>query len=371
MLAVVALTLLALARSFGPGNRGQLRARADASAQAGDWETSLELWRRINTTSEATGLTHLGEGRACLALGRAAQAERALRKAVAAAPGEIDAWLLLLEIYWVEDRPLDAFALGWAALEWLEPESRPALLRKLTQAALTDLPDDLARSTLGRWVGADPEDIDARVALLRRVGLEPRPGDPDREVRLGELTELLARHPDHAGVREALVSALADAGEPEQGRAYLDSWPDESRDARYWRLRGRWDLEYDHRADQAVAAFRTTLKAFPQDWKTHYRLARALRILDQPDEARQEAEAVARIRELLDPMTLGPKLDAAFAHLGDPWTARTLADLCARVGLTRLADAWRTALDQGAGGHTTPGRPARVPQGFGHEAAGK
>ena len=116
-MAAAVLGLLAVARSFGPGDRRQLRARAEAAAQAGDWGTSLELWRRINASSGATGLTHLGEGRACLALGRAAQAERALRKAVAASPGELEAWLLLLEICWVEDRPLDAFDLSWEALD--------------------------------------------------------------------------------------------------------------------------------------------------------------------------------------------------------------------------------------------------------------
>jgi hypothetical protein len=52
---------------------------------------------------------------------------------------------------------------------------------------------------------------------------------------------------------------------------------------------------------------------------------------------------VARIRELLDPLTLDPKLDAAFRHLPDPSAFRTLADLCTRAGLTRLADAWRSA----------------------------
>src|SRR5262245_59624208 len=79
VLVVAVLGLLAVARSFAPGDRMQLRARAEAAAQAGDWGKSLELWRRINASSGATGLTYLGEGRACLALGRAAQAERALR----------------------------------------------------------------------------------------------------------------------------------------------------------------------------------------------------------------------------------------------------------------------------------------------------
>jgi thioredoxin-like negative regulator of GroEL len=288
-------------------------------------------------------MTHLGEGRACLALGRAAQAERALRKAIAVSPGESEAWLLLLQIMRVEDRPVETFVLGWDALDRLSPEDRPALLRELTWAALTELPDDLARTWLRRWMESDPTDIEAQVAYLRRVGAEPRSDDPDRQARVDQLTELLTHHPDHVGVREALVTALADAGETDQGRTLLDGWPAEKRDARYWRLRGRWDLEHDRRPDQASEAFRTALAELPHDWRSHYRLARALQILGRSNEARTEAEVVSRIRELLEPMTLRPELEAAFAHLDEPAAFRTLARLCARVGLTRLADAWRAS----------------------------
>ncbi len=139
------------------------------------------------------------------------------------------------------------------------------------------------------------------------------------------------------------MTALADAGEPEAGRKLLETWPLEQRDGRFWRLRGRWDLEHDHRPDQAVTALQAALVDFPQDWRIHYRLARALQRVNRPEEARREAETVGRIRELLDPLTLGPKLDAAFSHRDEPAAFQTLANLCARAGLTRLAGVWRTA----------------------------
>src|SRR5947209_19515397 len=66
--------LLMLLRMLGPVDRVQLRAQAVAAEQAKDWATALRLWRRSNNTLEATGMTHLGEGRACLALGRAGDA---------------------------------------------------------------------------------------------------------------------------------------------------------------------------------------------------------------------------------------------------------------------------------------------------------
>jgi hypothetical protein len=67
-------------------------------------------------------------------------------------------------------------------------------------------------------------------------------------------------------------------------------------------------------------------------------------MINRPEEARREAETVARIRELLDPLTLGPKLDAAFSHLDEPAALQGLSDLCARAGLTRLASLWLTAV---------------------------
>ena len=86
---------------------------------------------------------------------------------------------------------------------------------------------------------------------------------------------MLKAQPGNAVIREALVIALADIGEPDRGRTFLDSWPKSTRDARYWRLRGRWDLEYDHQYEAAVNAFRKALIDLPHDWKTRIRLARA------------------------------------------------------------------------------------------------
>jgi tetratricopeptide (TPR) repeat protein len=319
----------------------RLRAKAEESAQAGDWTTALAFWQRINATSRATGSTYLGEGLANLELGRAAQAERAFRKAVAVAPAELDAWLRLLGILRVEDRQVDASEVGWTALASVSPGDRPELLRVLTLTALRDLEDNDARATLQQCIDADPDDIDAQVALLRRMGAEPRSSDPDRSERLDRLAKLLESHTEHLGAREALLIGLADSGEGERGRLILESWPAESRDGRFWRLQGRWDLEFDHRPDKAISGLRRALTNFPQDWRIHFRLARALRMVNLPDEARQEAETVARIRELLDPITLDPLLKAAFAQISDPAAVERLASVCRTAGLVRLAEAWQ------------------------------
>jgi thioredoxin-like negative regulator of GroEL len=334
-----------------PESPARLRAEAESAVRAGDWGAALGSWRKLNATSAATGATHLAEARACLSMGRAAQAEQSLRRAIAADPVEVEGWKLLLEILRVEDRTLEAQEVGWAGSERVSPESRRVLLGQLTLALLADLTDERVRTSLRRWIDADPEDVDARVALLQRIATQPRAADPDRDARLAELEAIVASRPEHLGAREALATALADAGEPERGRAVLDDWPgpESGRDARYWRLRGRWDLEYDRRPERAVDACRKAVAGLPQDWRSWSRLARALRVLGRDDEAAQAAQAVGRLREVLDPLTLGPRLDAALAHRDDPAALRELGALAARAGLDRLADAWRAEARIAAG----------------------
>ncbi len=340
--AVAGLVGLSLTVRLIGGSREPLRSRAEAAARAGDWATALKIWREINASDAANGLSHLGEARAALALGQAFQSEQALRRSVVADPENIEPWQLLLQILRVEDRTLDASRTGWEAYERVRPDSRPAVLRELTLALLAELPDDDVRRTLRRWMDADTSDLDARIALIERTGIQPQAADPDREVLLAELERIVAGHPDHVAARTALVTALADAGEPERGRAILGDWPSSARDSRYWRLRGRWDLEYDSRPEAAAAAFRIVLKEMPQDWRSWYRLARALRILGREEESRQAAETVSRIRGALDPLLLRPLLDESLGHLSEPAALEEIADLCKRVGLARLGEAWHS-----------------------------
>lgn len=342
------LSVLVALATIGPlawRSPSRLRAEAERASRANDRSAALHAWRAFNATGEATGATHREEARAALALGYAAQAEQSLRRAAAADTADPEPWRLLLEIFRVEDRTIEAQRIGWEAYDRVPAGSRRDILRELTLALLADLPDDLVRDTLKRWIAADPSDVDARVALAQRIAGQPRATDPDRPERLAELEELLAAHPKHLGVREALVAALADAGEPDRGRALLDAWPgpagERDNDPRYQRLRGRWDLEYDHRPAEAAAALGAAVQAVPQDWRSWYRLARAFRQLGREAEARRAAEVVSRLREALEPSALGARLDDDFRHLDDPRSLRDLATLAAQVGLARLADAWR------------------------------
>jgi thioredoxin-like negative regulator of GroEL len=324
-----------------PESSSALRMKAEAAANDGNWPRALELWRVVNRARGADARSYLAEARACLALGRAGQAEQALTEASRHDPRDAEAWLIRQEITRVENRQHDAQKLTWEAYEVVAPESRHSLLLGLTLALLADAPDDLARDTLTRWIDADPGDLEARAALERRRIDNPRASDPPFTERAAELERLLAIHPEHTGLREALILVLAEAGDPARGRVSLDAWPESERDVRHDRLEGRWSLDYENRPERAVAAFKRALAVLPHDWKARYRLTRALQAAGLGAEARQQAGEVARLRELLEPVKLGQRLDSIFETHDRPGMARELAQLCASAGLERLAEAWR------------------------------
>ncbi len=317
------------------------RQRAEAATRSGRWTEALKLWRHINATHDADAHSFRSEAKACLALGRAAQAQHALEQAAARDPSGPEAWLIQLEIARIENRLPDALAVGRRALAAASPDARREVLRGFTLALLAEAPDDLARATLKRWIESDPLDLVARAALERRISEYPRSHDPPVQDRVAALERLVAEYPEHLDLREALILVVAEAGNPARGSQLLDSWPRPQRDARYHRLRGRWDLEYDQNPQAAVESLQRALDALPHDTKTRYRLARALQASGRAEEARQMSASVARMREVLEPVRLGRRLDAALANLAQPAARRDLADLCDSLDLKALAKAWR------------------------------
>ncbi len=161
-------------RSLGRWER--LRARAGAAIHADD---AARAWNAYNAGPHADADSRIAEARAWLAAGFAARAVTVLDEVAARTPGIAEPWLLRLEVLRVEDRPAEARRLGFDALAVLDdPGARLAVLRSMTLALLADVPDDLARETLTRWVKADPGDLDARASWLRRIAAGPGPATP-------------------------------------------------------------------------------------------------------------------------------------------------------------------------------------------------
>ena len=200
------------------------------------------------------------------------------------------------------------------------------------------------------------------MALSQRIAGQPRADDPDRQTRLAELEALLAEHPEHLGVREAMIAALADAGEPDRGRAALDGWPGPpaiataTRDIGGSAAVGTWNTTTGPPRPRPPSGPRC--EPLPQDWRSWYRLARALRQLGRDAEAHQAAEAVGRIREALEPTALGTRLDDDFRHLDDPRRLRDLAALSGQAGLAPGRRLARAEADNAA--RAAPRRPDRA-----------
>ncbi len=322
-------------------------AEARAATEAHDWPRAFDAWHAWNESGAGTAGTLLIEAQLALDLGRGRLADELAARVTQLDAADPAAWTLRLNRLRVLDRPDEARALGLDALPRLRtPEARRKVLKATTLATLADLPDTDARDQLDRWIAADPADTAARVARLTRIAANPHPGDPDRSARIDALQGILGARPDDVAARSALIVALGDAGEVDRGRTVLAGWDSPGADPRFHRLQARWDLEYDHHADGAAEHFGRAVHAAPHDWKAHYGLARSLRTLGQLDAAEAEALAVARLRERLDPSTLGPRLTTAFAQLDEgsdteAATAMTdLAALCRSVGLADLAVAW-------------------------------
>ena len=82
--------------------------------------------------------------------------------------GDSLTWLQRIDRLRVEERTVEALSVGWSAYHTVPPSRRPELLRALTLALLTDVPEDQAATALQKRIEADPDDLDARVAVLRR-----------------------------------------------------------------------------------------------------------------------------------------------------------------------------------------------------------
>ncbi len=311
------------------------RRRAQRLAERGRWSDALEAWRIVNEATEADTDSRIAHAEAAIAVGRPGEAESALRPLLEARTPRPRAWTLMLDLLRIQERRDEALMLTRRGLDTVDLEHTPVLLRAGVQAVLTDVPDDQVRTTLRAWMAAEPDAPHAEIAYQRQIARRPRLDDPSAEDRADRLWDLVRAWPEFAPARIALVEALADAGRPLEARPVLEDWPETAASTGHQRIRGRWALEFEGAPGLAVEALEPVVDRVPHDWKSRYRLARALRLLGHTNRARIEARRVFLTRERLEPNELRPLL----RQLDDGMPVPDLAQRLRDVGLTRLAKA--------------------------------
>ena len=251
-----------------------------------------------------------------------------------------DGWLLILDLLRVLG-DADLFAAQLEILLQSPAAMRsPSVLSSATLGLLTDLDQAEVRSRLTRWVENEPDQPLAQAALLLRYAQNPLPEDPSRDIRLAQARKLLQLFPDSWMARSALVETLFNSGLYDEAAGVLQTWPQNARQTTAWhRLEGRRLQDQAQKPAAAIAEFQQVLKWMPQDWKTRYRLARALMAAGMADEARRQARRMTEIREMLDPTALEPILKRAMPK-GQPPEPPALIELLQRLELEKLATGW-------------------------------
>ncbi len=317
------------------------RRRAIESFNAGRPRDAAQQLRIYNRTGYATVESWREESRAWLSANQAREAETTLIQAINRFPTDPLLQLMRLEIERVEDRIVEAISNGDQALANVHSEDRVLILRGLTITLLDTIPDERAREKLKIWLQADPKDREAEVALMKRMASDPMAGDIDRPTRIARLKSMIQMDPSFVQAYEALTIELAASGLIDEGRVILDHWPKNARDVRYDRLKGRWELEYDHQPELAIQSFQRVLQHIPHDKTSWFRLSRAYKSIGRDRESQSAADRVTKLVEILDPRTLSPRLTEDFERLNNPRSKLDLAEVCEKAGLVKLANAWR------------------------------
>ena len=256
-------------------------------------------------------------------------------------PDKPDGWLLILDLTRILGNS-DLMMADVSSLLKIESVNRnTAVLVGATLGLLTDLDQQDVRSRLKRWTEKEPNSPLALSSLLLRYAENPLPEDPSRDVRINLARSVATQHPKSIPAMTSLIETLFNGGFYEEAIQVLESWPVEMRAESAWhRLQGRRLQDADGKHTEAVLEFQAALKFNPHDWKTRYRLARALAAAGRIEESRNEARSMSLIRESLEPNRLAELLKSAIPKGRSPEPER-LISLLQSIELTTLANAWR------------------------------
>jgi thioredoxin-like negative regulator of GroEL len=327
----------------GGGSESEARKRIAVSEKSRNALRILESWDAFAAKDpDAIRSEDLVRwARAALSADRPTKAAAVLERWLASEDRNTDGWLLLVELKRAlgdSDGVSDVVA---AMLQ--EPAARRSgpLLTAATFGLLTAMNSEDTIKRLTRWSEAEPASPLARAWLLHRFvedGAEPAANRGDV---LEQARQLVEAFPDSPDARRVAVEIFFERGMYAEISAFMGEWPNRARQSSgYQRLEGRRLLEIEKAPAAALSAFRAVLERMPQDWRTRYRLSRALAGTGDVDAAKTEARRTVEIRELLEPSSLERTLKAAFPKGKDPILTE-LVPLLSRIGQNDLAKAWQ------------------------------
>ena len=335
----------------------RLLERAEAATRARDWPAALAAWqgRATGPAARPPGPSWPRPAPPSPSTARPTPG-RALERASEADPTDAEVWRARLDLLRVLDRPLEALRLGQAA----ERPSRPR-----ADAAILALDDPRRAGRAARRRGPEAASIAGSppTPTTSTPGSPAWPGSPP--------TPTPATPTAPPGSPSCRRSSGATRATSPPARPCSSPWPTPASPTGAARSStpGPTPPATPGTTGSGGAGTSTTTTGptarpslTPGPWPTsrttgrsHYGLARAFRALGRDPEARAEAEAVARLRERLDPAALGPRLADDLARLDDPRALLDLAALCEGVGLAGLAEAWRReALARRLGARPSP-----------------
>lgn len=342
ILAPLLALILACSIWFGRATENDFRKQIAEAEKSRQWPEAETLWDTFVSRypGKLTPDDLVRQARCALMLDKPAKARRSLDAWLRTDRGGTEGWQLSIEIR----RALgDSDGVNEVMREMLrsdEARRSMALLSAATFGILTAMNAEESRERLRRWAKSEPDSPLAEAwSLARRID------DSDLEGPIGagsleEVTALAQKWPNDPDVRRVFVESLFLQGDYEQVKRAMDQWPAEARDTIAWaRLEGRRSLEVENDPGAAIPHFRSVLERVPQDWRTHYRLARAMAGAGQHEEAQAQARRTVEIRELLDPTSLEKVLSTTFAK-GKPPSPTKLIELLRRIGQAELAQAW-------------------------------
>ena len=251
----------------------------------------------------------------------------------------------LVAFYVLEGRQDEAREVLWRAFEEATPEEKPGVLATRVRLELERIDHAEAVGRLRDYLGADPDDPDARRALALE---EHTTGDEAAADR--DLATCLRARPDDTLAWRAKLEILNDRGDVEGLHEAVTRLPKAAeRDARVCLYRG---IDLQRRDDQAGAlgAFRRAAELAPADAEILYKLGmaelaagRAQTGKDHVARSRQLHQAFGTLRDgyqvFLAQSRKNPRDESAYRS-----AVETLAESCRTYGWLREADAWRSLL---------------------------